>query len=60
MDKLSKLYNELESTYCPYQDEKNRDIDWCEVCKNNDCTNGYYEICNRINKRIKDVKRRMS
>ena len=22
MDKLSKLYNELENTYCPYKDKK--------------------------------------
>ena len=45
---------------CRSQEVKNRDIDWCKVCKNNDCTNGYYEICSSINKRIEDVKRRMS
>lgn len=59
MDKLLKLYNELENTYCPYKDETNRDINWCEVCKNNDFTNLNYLICSRINKRIEDVKRRM-
>lgn len=58
MDKLLKLYDELEDVYCPYKDEMDKDIDWCKVCKNNECTNGYYEICTRINKRIEDVKRR--
>lgn len=39
MDKLLKLYEELENTYCPYSHELDRDIDWCEVCKNNISTN---------------------
>lgn len=59
MDKLLKLYDELENTYCPYKHETNINIDWCEVCKNNDCTNGYYEICHRISKRIEDTKKRI-
>ena len=36
MDKLLKLYDELEDVYCPYKDEMDKDIDWCEVCKNNE------------------------
>lgn len=59
MDKLLKLYDELEDAYCPYNDEMDKGVDWCEVCKNNECTNGYYTICTRINKRIEDVKRRI-
>ena len=39
MDKLLKLYDELEDTYCPYKDEIDKCINWCEVCKNNECTN---------------------
>lgn len=59
MDKLLKLYEELENIYCPYEDELDRDMNWCEVCKNNTATNGYYEICDRIIKRIEDVKKRI-
>lgn len=59
MEKLLKLYEELENTYCPYADEFDRDINWCEVCKNNISINGYYEICDRINKRIENVKKRI-
>lgn len=57
MEKLLKLYEELENTYCPYSHELDKDTDWCEVCKNN--TPGYYEICDRILRRIEDVKKRI-
>lgn len=59
MDKLLKLYEELENIYCPYVDELDKDTDWCEVCKNNTSTNGYYDICNRIERRIEAVKERI-
>ena len=58
MDKLLSLYEELENTFCPYTDEIDIDIDYCEVCKSNISTFQYYEICDRINKRIEDVKKR--
>ena len=31
MDKLLSLYEELENTFCPYTDEIDRDIDYCEL-----------------------------
>lgn len=58
MVKLLELYNELENTNCPFEDEIDKNTDWCEVCKNNTATNGYYDICNRIERRIEAVKER--
>ena len=58
MDKLLSLYEELENTFCPYTDEIDRDIDYCEVCKSNISTFQYYEICDRIGRRIETVKER--
>ena len=52
------IFRQLENTYCHYSDELDKDIDWCEVCKNNTATNGYYDICNRIERRIEAVKER--
>ena len=58
LDKLLELYNVLENTHCPFKDELDKDTNWCEVCKNNTATNGYYNICNRIERRIEAVKGR--
>lgn len=53
MDKLLELYTKLENTYCPYKEQDNKDLNWCEVCKTDNTDN--YKLCEKINKRINEL-----